>query len=162
MFEVLERRIRKYGTEEHPALGALYNNIGLMYSQMEDCAKARKYYQKGLDIKLKTNAPTNSVVISLNNVALQHVDMQEYLEALGLLCDAQRRLDQASGYNMYLDGYTQVNFGKVFLGQKIFQQAHDYLQRAVRIKKVNGSASSLLEALMLSFVWNLSPSVSKH
>ncbi|XP_053396232.1 uncharacterized protein LOC128556167 [Mercenaria mercenaria] len=92
-FQSLKWR-RKFQGENHPGVGACYNNIGEMYDLKGDSKEALEYYRKGLEIKMKSNAPVLSTVISLCSMAKMRLSMRHFKEARLLLDQGFKKLDE--------------------------------------------------------------------
>ncbi|XP_045170435.2 uncharacterized protein LOC123532899 isoform X3 [Mercenaria mercenaria] len=88
------RRRRMFQGENHPGMGACYNNIGEMYEMMGDSKEALEYYTKGLEVKKRCKASVLMTVISLCSVAKMNIAMEQFSEAHSLLDEGFKRLNE--------------------------------------------------------------------
>lgn len=143
----LKRRLKIQG-EDHPGVGASLNNLGVMYDQKGDSENALKYYQKGLEVKMKANAPAMSIVFSLSNAANMSMAMGNYEEAHRLLDDALRRLHKEKVPPREALACTYDTKGKVHVKEGKLKEAEEMFQKAVDIREDISDNLPYLESLV--------------
>jgi hypothetical protein len=78
--------------QSHPGIAACLNNIGKMYDLKGDTEKAVEYYKRGLDMKLRCNAPVLSTVPSICSTAKIMISLRKFTEAHSLLDNGFEKL----------------------------------------------------------------------
>ncbi|XP_053396222.1 kinesin light chain 4-like [Mercenaria mercenaria] len=146
-FACLKQRLKKLG-ENHPSIGACYNNIGVMYDQKGDAENAFKYYKKGLEVKLKSKAPVMSIVFSLSNAANMSSSMGNYREAHRLIDDALMRLTEEKIPPREALACTYDTKGKIYLQEEKFIEAEEMFQKAVDVREEIAENMPYLESLV--------------
>ena len=133
-FQSLKWRMRTQGSC-HPAVGAMYNNIGLVYCQMGNREQALIYFEKGLEVKINSKAVLKSVVYSMNNIANQYCALKKFDKAENMLQDALQKLFDDLNHPKDALALTYDTLGKVYLAQGKFTHAEDVLGKAVDIRQ---------------------------
>ncbi|XP_041351352.1 uncharacterized protein LOC121370282 [Gigantopelta aegis] len=142
MFAALKGYIRKLG-HDHPLLGSINNNIGLIMASKRDSERAREYFERGLEIKQKTNAPLKAIIASQNTVADTYIQLGNHQEAKIMLEAALASLDFAPELYSHERGLTLDTLGKVYLNQKNYEDAIVSFQKAVNIRKITNKGCIL-------------------
>ena len=117
-----------------------YNNIGLVYDNQGNYAKALEYYEKSLAIDLKVFGENHAATaMSYNNIGAVYAQQGNYAKALeyyekSLAIDlkvfGENHPDTAMSYN---------NIGGVYYDQGNYAKALEFLNKALAIKlKVSG------------------------
>ncbi|XP_041351350.1 uncharacterized protein LOC121370281 [Gigantopelta aegis] len=142
MSAALKGYIRKLG-HDHPLLGSINNNIGLIMASKLDSERAREYFERGLEIKQKTNAPLKAIIASQNTVADTYIHLGRPLEAKIMLEAALASLDFAPELYSHERGLTLDTLGKVYLKQRNYEDAIASFQKAVDIRKITNKGCIL-------------------
>lgn len=108
----------------------LYNNMGVIYFQIDDYEHAFPYFEKAHHFFLEENDEYN-VAISLSNLgqilAFQHKDeqaLEKFNEIISYFLKNKKWIEVSSTYNMIAD---------VYLEQKKYSSAEKYLMKALNI-----------------------------
>lgn len=130
--EALRRRRQAIGTDMHPILGAMLNNVGEMYQKKGHHSQAEYYFRRGLDIKTQTNAAWKSIALSEVNVANILTETGRPNEALEVLDRSMKRAGEFQ--NIYQDIRSLINecFGRAFMAKKMYKEAVRHFREAVR------------------------------
>ena len=121
-------RVNELG-ENNAQVGAIYNNIGLTYKTKNEYDSARYYFEKAVDIKLKTN--DNSVFRNYINLGELLSLLGNYTKALDYYKKADDILQIESDSLKMADVY--LNMGGVFNVLKSNGEAYRYYQKALSI-----------------------------
>jgi CHAT domain-containing protein/Tfp pilus assembly protein PilF len=125
-------------------LGESFRNLGLIFSNKEDLAKALRYFTEALDLA-KRNGDQQMELISMNNIGNVHLDLDDYKTALNFLRQAFEAADKTG------DGEAQVkiltNMGVCSLKTENFIQAQGYFQDALERGDEVGAGKVLWEPL---------------
>ncbi|KAK3097977.1 hypothetical protein FSP39_015015 [Pinctada imbricata] len=134
-FENLRRRRLVFKTDNHPYIGSVMNNIGLMYERMGNMDEAYKYFREGLDIKKATNANEKAIIISQKNVAHCLTRMGRYDEAMMEMNEAMKMLEKFPG--LYEEARAIVTDGKarIYMHMRDYHRAIPMLKQAIKIRK---------------------------
>jgi len=126
---ILEKNIALYKTSETTSFEALsflpkkdrnitgiYNNLGIVYDNLEDSINAIKYHLRALDIKQKRRASQLSIIVSLNNIGKSYKSFGVYDKAVhyfkqGLSYDSLL-LEKLNIKAILLDNYGHALFKK--------------------------------------------------
>ncbi|XP_061176032.1 uncharacterized protein LOC133184984 [Saccostrea echinata] len=133
--EVLKRRLHSLGTEMHPIIGSVMNNMGIMYQRKGENQKALEYYRKGLLIKTETKASVKAIVISEVNVAQTLLDCKQPREALEMLDNSLKRFKNIP--SLYNDKMSLIwsAKGKVYMRTQNHKEAYLAFKKAIRLRK---------------------------
>lgn len=107
------------------------NNMGVLYERKEDLAKAAEYYKKGLVIKEQTNAPIKAIMISESNVARILLELNQNEEAIELVENGFRRLEDIPGLFTDTRSLLLETLGKAHIKLGNYQEAAVALKRAI-------------------------------
>ncbi|XP_078322375.1 uncharacterized protein LOC111103902 isoform X3 [Crassostrea virginica] len=153
--EVLKRRLHIIGTENHPIIGSIMNNMGILYEKKEDFAKAAYYYRKGLEIKENTNAPIKAILVSENNVARSLLEVNQYEEAIGLLRNSFERLKDFP--DLFLDARSVLweTMGKALLKMNNPPEASVALRNAIAFRTRSSASDHTILGLVCIYAQNL-------
>ncbi len=93
----------------------LYNNLGLVYDQLDQFEDAIEYHNKSLSLKKKLEGNNKSTINnSLNNLALAYKNSGNYNIALSyyqdILSDSNLRHDRPGFYALVLDNYAHTRY----------------------------------------------------
>lgn len=130
--EALRRRRQAIGTDMHPILGAMLNNVGEMYQKKGHNSQAEYYFRRGLEIKTQTNAAWKSIALSEVNVANLLTETGRPDEALEVLDRSMKRAGEFQ--NIYQDIRSLINecFGRAFMSKKMYKESVRHFREAVR------------------------------
>ena len=128
--EAIEIRKKQFGL--HPSIGAAYNNLCLVYDRAGQRDKAVEYAKKGLHIKkLLVKQPSNTVLVSLLNVALfTHTYIGDVDRSLMYL-DEAFEIRKSLGLKHELTGVIEVYRGDMQIHSKRWSDAVESFSRAV-------------------------------
>ncbi|XP_062592689.1 uncharacterized protein LOC134254162 [Saccostrea cucullata] len=129
--EALRRRRRAIGTDIHPIMGSMINNVGEMYRKKPDLKEAETHFRRGLDIKIRTNAAVKSIVDSEINLANLLTETGRTEDAIVLLHSSQSRIENLKG--IYRDVKAQVHeaFGKAYVKEGNYTFASHSFRSAI-------------------------------
>lgn len=146
----LKRRVHKLKTEDHFTIGSCHNNLGVLYDQMRDHKKALFHHKKGLEIKIRTKAPENTIIISLGNVAMQESVQGSVDAAISHLEDALQRLEKTTPQPTTAYFSTLRNYGIVLRRQGNYRKAVGILEKTLAVREQNNATHTLayLELLL--------------
>ncbi|XP_062617175.1 kinesin light chain 4-like [Saccostrea cucullata] len=129
--EVLKRRRHVIGTDNHPIIGSIMNNMGVMYERKKDFRKAAEYYRNGLKIKEETNAPLKAFIISETNVARSLLESGQTEEAIVLLENSFKRLDDFPSLFSDAKSLLWEAMGNAFIKVNNFEEAAESFKKAI-------------------------------
>ncbi|XP_046353904.2 uncharacterized protein LOC124133528 [Haliotis rufescens] len=132
--ESLKRRIHLHG-ENHPHIGSVYNNMGILYLQKGEIEKSNHYYKKGLEVKRATNATPSAIIISLNNVANVEIKSKNFEAAGQLLQEASQLLEKHSKIYKFEEGLTLETYGKLYLAMGDHNNAVESFKKTVAMRQ---------------------------
>ncbi|XP_070532452.1 uncharacterized protein [Ptychodera flava] len=138
-------KAKKYHTEsykmkgdvfgDHPVLGGAQNGLGLYYNQIGDGETAFLHFKRGLATKKRFNKnPTNDVVISLNNVAMEYSKRGDSQKALGMLEEAYQ-MRKVMGLDHHDTSLIYNNRGKVYARIKDHTNSEECFKSALQIRR---------------------------
>lgn len=123
---------------------------------MGNFKESTKFYKLGLDVKVRRNAPENSIALSLNNVAVSLSEMGHHIQALKLLDQAFKRLDNYHGLFPGTRVTLLTTHGQILLRRAHYTTAINSLTKSKKIQmKVQQNHKSLLKVnlyLLLAYV----------
>ncbi|XP_062617186.1 uncharacterized protein LOC134278901 isoform X2 [Saccostrea cucullata] len=146
--EVLKRRRHVIGTDNHPIIGSIMNNMGVMYERKKDFRKAAEYYRNGLKIKEETNAPLKAIIISETNVARSLLESGQAEEAIILLENSFKRLDDFPSLFSDAKSLLWEAMGNAFIKLNNFEEAAESFKKAIEYR----SHSSAMDHSILGLV----------
>ena len=110
--------------------GAIYHNLGLLYSHLKQYELERKYFDLSLKIAVAQNNKTD-IIITTNNIAMGFIERGEYQKAIaplkGLLQIAQ---DTITSSQVIL---THVHLANIFIENGEFTQALSYAKKGSKM-----------------------------
>jgi CHAT domain-containing protein len=121
-------RIRALG-ENHPLVGAVYNNIGLLCKSRGDYEGAALNYRKAIVIKKITNDKT--VYLNLLNLGELYGVRGQYATALSYYNQADSILQHEAPSVKMADLY--LNSGAMMYSLQGYHEAQDYFMKALRL-----------------------------
>jgi len=117
-----------YTSLENPdILHSIYNANGLIYQRLNYPDKAKKYYLKAIQI-CKEGNKTNSLAITLTNLAALHYQMGEYLKAFTLFKQGVKLEEETKQY--LAAGRTYTYMAKTLMAIGDTAQAKHYIVKA--------------------------------
>lgn len=130
--EALKRRRQVLGTDMHPIMGAVLNNVGELYLKKGDLSQAECYFRRGLNIKTQTNAAVRNIVLSEVNVANILTETGRPDEALEILNCSMKRMGEFQ--TIYEDILSLIHecFGRAFMEKRKYTLAVKHFREAVR------------------------------
>jgi tetratricopeptide (TPR) repeat protein len=129
--EAYRRRRQAIGTDWHPIVGSMMNNVGEMYQKKGAFELAESYFRRGLEIKTQTNAAAKSIVLSEINLANLLTDTARADDALDVLHCSMNRMGKFSG--IFEDALSLVHesFGRAFMEKGKYRLAMKSFQEAI-------------------------------
>ena len=111
-----------------------YNNIGLVYDNQGNYAKALEYYEKSLAIDLKVFGENHpDTAMSYNNIGGVYYDQGNYAKALEFLNKALAIKLKVSGENHPDTAASYNNIGGVYDAQGNYAKALEYSEKSLAI-----------------------------
>lgn len=126
-----------------------FNNIGLVYDDLNDTKQALSYYNKALEIAAKVSNNNGKAAI-LNNIGRIQSDNQDFVNALNSYNESLKIWQSAN--DIRGQATTLNNIGFVYTNQgendqKLFNNALDNYNQALKlwqqVEDINGEASTL-------------------
>lgn len=132
--------------EDNELLGDFYNNIGVCYSRINDYAKAEPYFNKSLEMYLKTGCkPKTSINYSnLSEVRMKAGDIDG---AVDFALKAVQCLDEKKNPEDYYA--IQAHLGFLYLQKMEFDMAYTWLSNAYRHQLKIESKTNLFETSLM-------------
>ena len=123
--------------ENHPFVGASYNNLGLLYQQKDEHEQSLEFFVKGLEIKKKTKASTVSIISSLSNIANTYNALGNFEAAHAQLDEAFNIIATEKTIFTVLDAQSLVynTRGKVYLKEGKLEDSHRAFAESVRLSE---------------------------
>ncbi|KAK3097120.1 hypothetical protein FSP39_006518 [Pinctada imbricata] len=134
-FENLRRRRLVYKTDNHPYIGSVMNNIGLMYQRMGHMEKAFEYFRNWLDIKVANHANEKAIILSQKNVANCLSRMGRYDEAMQEMNKAMQMLEKFPGRYVEVRAIAIDGKARIYMHKRDFHRAIHMLKQAIEIRK---------------------------
>ncbi|XP_048765483.2 uncharacterized protein LOC130046267 isoform X1 [Ostrea edulis] len=148
--EVLKRRLHVIGTENHPIIGSIMNNMGILYQRKKEFVKAAEYYRKGLHIKEQTNAPLKAIIISETNVTQTLLESGQIEGAMELLENSFKRLEDFPDLFSDVKSWLWELLGKSYIKVSRFENTAEVLQKAIELRSHSSmNDHSILELVCL-------------
>lgn len=123
--KALSIRRELYG-EQHPRIGDIYNNLGVVYWRKEDYKQALNYYKKDLKIQEITGTTIPS---TYDNIAKVYRGLKKYSLALDYYRKALKHQPKEDKH------YSLNNIGWLYLTQGQYDKAQKYLEKALANEK---------------------------
>ena len=124
-----------FGTE-HPDTARSYNDIGAVYDNQGDYAKALEYYQKALEIQEKVlDIEHPNTATSYNNIGYVYTHQGDYAKALGYYQKALEIREKVLGKEHPNTAMSYNNIGGVYYYQGDYANALEYFIKALEIRK---------------------------
>lgn len=127
---------RKYLSEDHVSMTAVYNNIGAAYNNMTNYSKALEYYERVLKIREKA-LPLNhaGVATCYNNIGQMYCNLRDYSKALEY-CNKDLEISKAVLPSNHPDLATSYNnVGKIYYKRGDSLTALPFLEKALHIRE---------------------------
>jgi len=125
-------------------LRTVYNNIGVVYDDWQDCDKALQYYQMNLDLEKEGDDPQLKCNI-LINIGIIHRESHDYPAARQCF---QASLDLARGIgSAYIESIALHNLGKLLLVENDFEGAMSHFRQAIRVAEQENHTSKVISGL---------------
>lgn len=111
-------------------LRTVYNNIGIVYDDWQDCDKALQYYQMNLDLQDEGDDPKIKCNI-LVNIGIVHFESMDYAAARQCFQDSLD-LSRSIGF-VYGESGALHHLGKILLKENDFAAALSHFQQAIQV-----------------------------
>ena len=125
-------------------LRTVYNNIGIIYDDWQDCDKALQYYKMNLDLQQEGDDPKIKCNI-LINIGIIHNTSRDYPAAhhcFQASLDLARSIGSAYNENVALN-----NLGKILMNQKDFEGALSLFRQSLWIAEQENFTSKVIYSL---------------
>ncbi|XP_061177203.1 uncharacterized protein LOC133185928 [Saccostrea echinata] len=129
--EALRRRRLAIGTDIHPIMGSMINNVGEMYLKKADLEQAEIHFRRGLEIKIQTNAAVKSIVLSEINLANLMTDTERVEDAFDLLHSSLNRIENLQGIYKDVKSLVHESFGKAYTAKENYTSASHSFRKAI-------------------------------
>ncbi len=120
--------------ENQLEIAQCYNNVGYVYSLLEDNDKALDYLNKSLQIKLLQPNGNTDIANTYNNIGAVYDTRQEYHKALDYYKKALNIQLGISGERHTLVATVYNNIGAVYDSQRKYSQAIDHYKKALNLR----------------------------
>jgi len=126
--------------KDHPATGAIYNDIGLVYSDMGDYPKALEFYTKALNIREKNLGKDHPATTNIyNDIGLVYSNMGDYPKALEFYAKSLNIYEKDLGKDHPATATIYGNIGYAYKNIGDYPKALEFLTKALDIdEKVLG------------------------
>ncbi|MCL2399654.1 MAG: tetratricopeptide repeat protein, partial [Defluviitaleaceae bacterium] len=119
--------------EKHE-IGALLNNIALVYMKQGDYPKALEWHHKALEINEKVlGLEYPEIATNYNNIAVVHKNQGDYLKALELYHKALKIDEKVSGVDHPNTAITYNNIAGVYKDQGDYPKALEWYHKSLEI-----------------------------
>lgn len=125
-------------------LRTVYNNIGTVYDDWQDCDKALQYYQMNLDLQQEGDDPKVKCNI-LINIGIIHFGSRDY-QAARQCFQADLDLSRSIGF-AYGESNALHFLGKILLIENDFEAALSHFRQAIRIAEADNNTSRVINVL---------------
>lgn len=127
-----------------PVHYALYNNIGIVYLELERYSEAMTYFIEALK---KATAEKNVIdeSFTLANIGRTYTYMGDFSNAITYLCEAMIIMKRFG--NRQAECQVYANLGKAFMKMKNYPEAIKYYNRSIKYYKEIGDLSSVSHTL---------------
>ncbi|PKN73583.1 MAG: hypothetical protein CVU50_02380 [Candidatus Cloacimonetes bacterium HGW-Cloacimonetes-3] len=122
-------------------LRTVYNNIGIVYDDWQDCDKALQYYQMNLDLQQEGDDPKVKCNI-LINIGIIHYDSGDY-QAARQCFQAALDLSRSIG-SAYSESNALHQLGKILLKENDFEAALSLFRQAIPIAEQDNLTSRVI------------------
>ena len=124
-----------YG-KEHADTAQSYNNIGVIYYNQGNYAKALEYHEKALDIRERVLGPNHpDTAQSYNNIGLVYYNQGDYAKALEYYGKALDIYERVLGTDHPDTAAAYCNIALVYHGQGDYTKALEYHRKALDISE---------------------------
>lgn len=131
-----------------PEIVSVYNNLGIIYRELDDKAKAIDYYKRGIVIALNMGFEDEPLAMLYNNLGNAYIDIQNYSDAYEALQKALSLRQKNNNIAGIAASYR--NLGNYYQSVGDFKSASiHYYQAADLAGKVGGK--SLMQSIFESF-----------
>ncbi|HFA50181.1 MAG TPA: CHAT domain-containing protein [Bacteroidetes bacterium] len=130
--KALEMMEQKYG-KYHPANARIYNNMAVLFAELEDYSNALIYFRHLVQIYNKTPPSPNSKALTLNNYGNVLANTGHFKEATKFLEQAKQIVTDSLGKAHPLLGSVHYSIGILKYEQKEYSKAISHFQKAVDI-----------------------------
>ena len=127
-----------------PGLRSVYNNIGIVYDDWQDCEKALQYYQMNLNLQEEGDDPKVKCNI-LINIGIIHYgsgDFQAARQCFQETLDLSRSIGFAYGESCALG-----HLGKILLQENDFEAALSHFRQAIHVSEQHNITGRVVHLL---------------
>ena len=146
--ELLNVTIRKYGTESAQT-ARVYTRYGLLYFEQFDYAKAKYYYNKALEIHLKSpHFAGNELSLNYYGIAEVFKKQGDYEKAILYYQKDLALLKSALGDKHFFMGDAYMSLGSAYLASDDATQALSLFEKGNEIYEINDDEPSQIRGLL--------------
>ncbi|CAF2921620.1 unnamed protein product [Rotaria sp. Silwood2] len=132
------RRLLDSLSPKDPLLSALYQNLGLVASDKGEYDASLQWYQKSLNIKLRTRSSDYvNIGISHNSIGMVYYRKGNLFEALQSFTKAATLFEKAKDENHLTMGYVYNGIGTVYQQQKDYSNSLLFYQKSLAIYQMH-------------------------
>jgi C4-dicarboxylate-specific signal transduction histidine kinase len=133
-----------HGINNIHGLRSVYNNIGIVYDDWQDCDKALQYYKMNLDLQQEGDDPKIKCNI-LINMGIMHYSSHDYQAAKQCYLTS---LDLARSIgSAYSECNALNNLGINLLSENDFEGALAYFRQSIQVAEPENLTSKMISAL---------------
>ncbi|WP_103643219.1 CHAT domain-containing protein [Campylobacter concisus] len=122
--------------KDHPATGAIYNDIGLVYSDMGDYPKALEFYTKALNIREKNLGKDHPATTNIyNDIGLVYSNMGDYPKALEFYAKSLNIYEKDLGKDHPATATIYGNIGYAYKNIGNYPKALEFCSKALDIQE---------------------------
>ena len=122
--------------KDHPATGAFYNDIGLVYSDMGDYPKALEFYTKALNIREKNLGKDHPATTNIyNDIGLVYSNMGDYPKALEFYAKSLNIYEKDLGKDHPATATIYGNIGYAYKNIGNYPKALEFCSKALDINE---------------------------
>lgn len=124
----------------HLSVGMIYNNIGMLYFNLNQYDYAEQYSLEGYKIRLKRLKPNDQdIAESCTNIGLIYINTQQYAKAEEFLLKAKTIYENGIGTTNNAYSILLNNLGLLYYKQNRFSDAEKYYVISLQLReKLNG------------------------
>ncbi|MDD2227887.1 MAG: tetratricopeptide repeat protein [Candidatus Cloacimonetes bacterium] len=127
-----------------PGLRGVYNNIGTVYDDWQDCENALQYYQMNLDLQQEGDDPKVkcNILINIGMIHYGSGDFQAARHCFQEALDLSRSIGFAYGESNALG-----HLGKIMLQENDFEAALSHFRQAIHVAEQNNLTARVVHLL---------------
>jgi signal transduction histidine kinase/Tfp pilus assembly protein PilF len=132
-------------TENNKGVGAVYNNLGVLFAETGEYQTANKYYKKSLELRRITN-DLKGIGDSYANLGNNYLSLGNYPEALKNTFLGIRYRQQINNQIGLSNSY--MNLGTVYYQLGELKKAEHYIRKCIQLSEEIGNLSEMSNRLI--------------